>query len=518
MNKFRKYVLCFFVLIPDIPILNAQIIVWPVVDPNITFKYNLYWESASGYGKKVPSAMIARNNEYYRNVDENFKLSLKEKSFQVCSGKKMELTKDPLNSAGNSESVFVDLSCGLVRVSDNYPFYRKTAINFDPQVYYHAKVYNGSGDIIKEISRTDLIDYTSEIRGRLRGLMDYEYDLEIVKVAMNCSFQGKILEEIIQELCDYFSEPDPSMKGSDRNGFNTRIGLLINQRKNMYPGYFDDIGSKTAQTQSQNPKPAYPPVAEQKPVTSVNPQMTAAFNAVRQQSKNWALVVGINDYQSPDINDLSNPLSDANSLASVLLEKYNFTREEMIFLENPTREGIIRAFDYLATVIRPVDNLIIFYAGHGLWDEKLGKGYWIPSDATLENRANWFSNSDLRDYISGIKSHHTLLITDACFSGGIFKTREAFNQVSPATYEMYKLPSRKAMTSGAMTTVPDKSVFIEYLLKRLTDNTEPFLSSEQLFSSFKIAVINNSPTKQVPQYGEIREAGDEGGDFIFTLR
>jgi len=84
--------------------------------------------------------------------------------------------------------------------------------------------------------------------------------------------------------------------------------------------------------------------------------------------------------------------------------------------------------------------------------------------------------------------------------------------------ELYKLPSRKAMTSGAMKEVPDKSVFIEYLVKRLDQNTDKFLPAEQLFSSFKAAVINNSPNGQVPQFGEIRETGDEGGDFIFIKK
>ncbi len=39
-----------------------------------------------------------------------------------------------------------------------------------------------------------------------------------------------------------------------------------------------------------------------------------------------------------------------------------------------------------------------------------------------------------------------------------------------------------------------------------------------LSASFKIAVINNSPNAQVPQFGEVRETGDEGGDFIFILK
>ena len=83
---------------------------------------------------------------------------------------------------------------------------------------------------------------------------------------------------------------------------------------------------------------------------------------------------------------------------------------------------------------------------------------------------------------------------------------------------MYKRPSRKAMTSGALSTVPDESVFIKYLVKNLTQNTSPLVSAEQIFGNFKVAVINNSETGQVPQYGAITLAGDEGGDFIFLKR
>ena len=202
----------------------------------------------------------------------------------------------------------------------------------------------------------------------------------------------------------------------------------------------------------------------------------------------------------------------------ILSNNYTFDEENITQLANPTRNDIIQELDKLAYQLSDRDNLIIFYAGHGLWDEQLNKGFWIPSDAYTSNRANWFSNSDLRDYIGGIKAKHTLLISDACFGGGIFKTRQAFADITPAIIELYKLPSRKAMTSGAMTTVPDKSVFIEYLIKRLKENTESVLSSEQLFASFKIAVINNSSTNQVPQFGEIRETGDEGGDFLFIKR
>ena len=69
-----------------------------------------------------------------------------------------------------------------------------------------------------------------------------------------------------------------------------------------------------------------------------------------------------------------------------------------------------------------------------------------------------------------------------------------------------------------MTEVPDNSVFIDYLIKKLDENKDNFLPAEMLFTNFKAAVIYNSPTGQVPQFGEIKGAGDEGGDFVFIKR
>ena len=44
------------------------------------------------------------------------------------------------------------------------------------------------------------------------------------------------------------------------------------------------------------------------------------------------------------------------------------------------------------------------------------------------------------------------------------------------------------------------------------------VSAEQLYISFKVPVANNSVNQQVPQFGSILNAGDEGGDFIFIIR
>jgi hypothetical protein len=134
----------------------------------------------------------------------------------------------------------------------------------------------------------------------------------------------------------------------------------------------------------------------------------------------------------------------------------------------------------------------------------------------MYSTVKWFRNSTLRDFIGSIQTRHTFLIADACFSGAIFKTRAAFSAPSQGIEKLYELPSRKAMTSGILQEVPDESIFIKYLIKRLEENKENYLSAEELFSSFKTAVMNNS--SNVPQFGTIQNVGDEGGDFIFITK
>ena len=235
-----------------------------------------------------------------------------------------------------------------------------------------------------------------------------------------------------------------------------------------------------------------------------------------QKGKYFALLIGINEYHDMGITDLDNPIRDAESLARVLLSDYNFDEENMVVLKNPGRADIMLALDELGRKLTANDNLLIFYAGHGHWDDKGKVGYWLPSDASKSNTVDWFRNSTLRDFIGSIQTRHTLLIADACFSGAIFKTRAAFSDVPKGIQKLYELPSRKAMTSGILQEVPDESVFVKYLIKRLEENEEDFMPSEFLFSSFKTAVMNNSPT--VPQYGTIQNVGDEGGDFVFIKK
>ncbi len=231
----------------------------------------------------------------------------------------------------------------------------------------------------------------------------------------------------------------------------------------------------------------------------------------------YALLIGNSDYNLDDL-DLDKPAQDVEELANLLASNYQFDKANISKLINSDRNTILQELYSLRRTLTPEDNLLIFYAGHGYWDKEIDQGYWWPTDATQDNPANWLSNGDLTEQIRGINTAHTLLISDACFSGGIFKTRGA-GEIRKANRDiqlLYRMPSRRAITSGTLTNVPDKSVFFKYLIKYLSENEKKFISSSELFTTIRTSVLNNSLT--VPQDGVILNTGDEGGDFIFIKK
>jgi hypothetical protein len=303
-------------------------------------------------------------------------------------------------------------------------------------------------------------------------------------------------------------------QGESRTDFRTRIG------RSKYDGFIAQYTSDATKDLLLLPESFTRDInapSDSRPSILISAKKdTDPKDAVAMKGNYFALLIAINDYKDPNINSLDKPISDAQKLFDVLVSDYLFEKANITFLKNPTREQIISSLDRLEKTITKNDNLLIFYAGHGYWNDVTQKGFWLASDASKENTANWIGNSSISDYIRSIPAKHTLLIADACFSGSIFKTRAAFGGLDKSAQRLYELTSRKAMTSGTLTEVPDKSVFIEFLVKRLADNSEAYLSSEQLFFSFKPAVLNN--TENIPQFGVVGNAGDEGGDFLFIRR
>lgn len=232
-----------------------------------------------------------------------------------------------------------------------------------------------------------------------------------------------------------------------------------------------------------------------------------------------ALVISNQQYQQ--LTPLRTPHHDAEALAKVLREEYDF---KVTLLKDADRKSTLDALDALVEKLTPQDNLLIFYAGHGHLDKATGEGYWLPVTANPRRRSEWISNSDITDTLRATRAAHVMVISDSCFSGTLTRGGIAGLNVgedrSAYYHKLVKSRSRTALTSGGEEPVADggangHSVFAGALLSSLRSNNEVVIEGEQIYQLLRRPVALNSTAQQNPTYSDVRATGHDGGDFIF---
>src|SRR5215467_4785890 len=86
-------------------------------------------------------------------------------------------------------------------------------------------------------------------------------------------------------------------------------------------------------------------------------------------------------------------------------------------LTDPTRYKILSALVEYRNKLHADDSLLVYYAGHGLYDKETLKGYWLPADAEKDVDANWIIADDITSRIRVLPARHILVVSDSCFSG-----------------------------------------------------------------------------------------------------
>jgi peptidoglycan hydrolase-like protein with peptidoglycan-binding domain len=228
-----------------------------------------------------------------------------------------------------------------------------------------------------------------------------------------------------------------------------------------------------------------------------------------------ALVIGNDLYRS--LPHLGTAVGDAEAVAKELEHDYHFN---VRLLTNATEEDIIGALTDMRRELQWNDNLLIYYAGHGWYDQDAEQGYWLPVDATEDNQAHWISNADITNALKALRAKHILVVADSCYSGTL--ARDANISLRGVDYieRIVKKKARTVLTSGGLEPVLDAggqghSVFAHAFLEALADN-DGVIDGQELFRRLRDPVVANAP--QTPEYGEIRGAGHDGGDFIFVRR
>ncbi len=229
-----------------------------------------------------------------------------------------------------------------------------------------------------------------------------------------------------------------------------------------------------------------------------------------------ALVIGIQNYQH--LTKLQTAHKDAIIVAEVLEKQYGFKTRGLF---DATRRQILLSLGEYRRKLGKQDNLLIYYAGHGWLDEEANAGYWLPVDSAADNDVDWLSLNSVTAAVRAIPAKHVMIVADSCYSGkltrGVHVQRKSFDYLA----SIARKRTRVVISSGGLEPVLDSggkgghSVFASAFLNALKEN-RGIMDGTTLFTRIRRPVMLNA--SQTPQYADIRQAGHEGGDFIFIRR
>jgi formylglycine-generating enzyme required for sulfatase activity len=144
-----------------------------------------------------------------------------------------------------------------------------------------------------------------------------------------------------------------------------------------------------------------------------------------ERSKRYALIVGVDRYQDPQVTPLVGAGNDARSLRAALTRYGGFPDDHVILLTSdqpagsqPTRGVILRKLSNLRAVV-PKDGLLLFsFAGHGIQRE--GRAYLLASDSQVNGDLDLLEDtainvsSQVRDRVEETGIGQVIFILDAC--------------------------------------------------------------------------------------------------------
>ncbi len=241
----------------------------------------------------------------------------------------------------------------------------------------------------------------------------------------------------------------------------------------------------------------------------------------------YALIIGNRQYAHWP--RLETPKNDAVETASILKKKYGFKTKVLL---DATRRDILQTLNEYRKKLTEKDNLLIYYAGHGHLDKKIGRGYWVPVDGETDSPVLWIPTFAVTDFLGGMSAKHVLVVADSCYSGVLTRSSIARLQAGMSKEArdhwlqvMSKKRSRTVLTSGDLQPVLDMgggghSVFANAFLDVLRKNDE-VLEGQRLHNLVSARVAYAADVlkvEQIPQYAPIRFAGHESGDFLFVPR
>src|SRR5256714_3725666 len=158
------------------------------------------------------------------------------------------------------------------------------------------------------------------------------------------------------------------------------------------------------------------------PSSTISPADPIA--ALPVSAKRWALVIGVDKYQDPQISPLKGADNDARLTADALVRCAGFPRDQVILLSTdqpterqPTRVNILRRLSNLNTAVPKDGLLLVSFAGHGM--ERGGQAFLLPADAQISDQISFLeetaiSMNRVKSWIRETGVGQVVMLLDAC--------------------------------------------------------------------------------------------------------
>ncbi len=166
---------------------------------------------------------------------------------------------------------------------------------------------------------------------------------------------------------------------------------------------------------------------------------TERYPAGGDPAGKYAVVVGIDDYPGTRA-DLRGPVDDAAMVRDVLIEKFGFSEQNIVFLRDgeATRLGIANAILRHLGQAGPDGTAVFFYSGHGTQlDENIGiTGRLDPESDDAKDEAlavydGIILDEEVNFLLQQIEAENTLVLVDACYSGTVNRAADALAKFIP---------------------------------------------------------------------------------------
>jgi hypothetical protein len=153
----------------------------------------------------------------------------------------------------------------------------------------------------------------------------------------------------------------------------------------------------------------------------------------------YAVVIGIDDYPGTRA-DLRGPVDDASMVRDILIGKFGFPEENIVFLQDDgaTRLGIANAILRHLGQAGPNGTAVFFYSGHGTQlDENIGiTGRLDPEsdngkDEALAVYDGIILDEEVNFLLQQVEAENTLVLVDACYSGTVNRAADALAKFIP---------------------------------------------------------------------------------------